>query len=178
MSKKLFFGLSLLIFLQFIYTSLYSQDYRIAVGARFGYGWGVSVKGLVGENGHVLEGMLRYGYHGVIFTQPGANISVMYEKHFPFGRNQNWAFLIGAGPQIGFGKEGVTKLYSFGFSPIVGLDVTARRLPFNFSFDYKPSIYMDRAFNAPGYHDRKFLFYEVGLGVRYAIQGSGKRHYR
>jgi hypothetical protein len=176
MPKKLLFSFCLFFILKF-HTAT-AQDYVAAVGLRFGYGWGFTVKGVVGENGHVIEGMVRYGYHGVIFTQPGANLAAFYEKHFMFGRNQNWAFLLGGGPQIGFGRNGSIKLYSLGFSPIIGFDVTARRLPFDFSVDYKPSLYMDRAFNNPGFHDRVFLPYEVGIGVRYTIQGKGYRRRR
>ena len=169
MIRSMLLKASLLLFILISHRT-YSQDYRVAVGLRFGYGWGVSVKGVVAENGHVLEGLARYGYHGVVFTNPGVNLTALYEKHFMFGRANNWAFLLGGGPGIGFGKSGVTKYYSIGIGPIIGFDVTAQRIPLNFSIDYKPALYYDRAFNVPKFHDRVITYYEVGIGVRYAIK--------
>lgn len=170
MANPFLLRISLFFFILFFTLWLKAQDYKGAVGIRFGYGWGLSGKGVLGPNGHVLEGLIRYGYHGVIFTQPGVNFACLYEKHFDFGRNKNWAFLLGGGPSIGFGRNGSNRLYTFGFSPILGFDVTARQLPFDFSVDYKPSIFLDRAFGNRNFHQRTITYYEVALSVRYAIK--------
>jgi hypothetical protein len=164
------FCLSVL-FIILVCTAAYGQDYRAAVGVRFGYGWGVTAKGPVGnkKSGHVIEGMIRYGYHGVVFTQPGVNFAALYEKHFKFGRYQNWAFFIGGGPSLGIGKTSSVKIMTFGLGPILGFDVTAPRLPLNFSLDYKPSYYIDKTLQRKEIK-HIFSYYEVGFSIRYAIK--------
>lgn len=151
-----------------------AQDYKMTVGARFGYGWGVSVKGVIGHkirqrSTHAIDGLIRYGYHGVVFTQPGINFTALYEKHFPFGRYENWAFYLGGGPSLGVGKLGSLKIFTFGLGPVLGLEVTAPRIPINFALDYKPSYYVDKPIKREG-TENTFSYYELGFSVRYAIQ--------
>lgn len=146
-----------------------AQDYKAAVGIRFGYGWGLSAKGVIGRTTHVIEGLLRYGYRGVVFTQPGVNFTGLYEKHFPFGGGRNWAVLLGGGPSMGFGRNGSVKLFTIGIGPIVGLDVTARRLPVAFSIDYKPCFFIDKTIQREGV-EPGVSYYEMGFSVRYALK--------
>jgi hypothetical protein len=155
-------------------SGAFGQDYRMAIGARFGYGWGLSVKGVLGskirqQSTHAIDGMIRYGYHGVVFTQPGINFAALYEKHFPFGRYENWAFYLGGGPSMGVGKLGSLKIFTVGIGPVVGLEVTAPRIPINFALDYKPSYYFDKHIKRET-KENTFSFYELGFSVRFALQ--------
>lgn len=160
----------------------FSQDYKGAVGGRFGYGIGVT--GLYHiQNGHVLEFLLRYGYHGLIINRPGINIQALYEKHWELGRSGAWTGYIGAGPAIGFGKLNSTakqSYFAFGLSPIFGFDYTTQRLrlPMIFAIDYKPTFNAD--FPLIKKYSKKvltnFSYYEIAFSVRFAIgNGNGRR---
>ncbi|HPA35140.1 MAG TPA: hypothetical protein PLA16_02165 [Chitinophagales bacterium] len=179
MIKKYLTALSFILFAQAI--SLQAQEYNGAIGIRMGYGWGVSGKyffnGGRNSNGHALEALLRYGYHGVVFTQPGINATVLYEKHFPLGRTRNWSFIVGAGPGMGFGKKGNVRTFAFGVAPIIGVDVLIKRFPINFSVDYKPTFFVDKVLKTAG---SKFVFsyYELALSMRYAFTNGGGRRRR
>lgn len=151
-----------------------AQDYKLAIGARFSYGWGLSIKGVLGkmvrkQGSHTIDGMIRYGYHGVVFTQPGINFAALYEKHFPFGRYQNWAIYLGGGPSMGVGKSGSQKIFTLGLGPVFGIEVTAPRLPVNFALDYKPTYYFDKYISRKE-NKNTFSYYELGFSVRYALQ--------
>jgi hypothetical protein len=168
MPHAFLFRISLFILIYLSCSPVMGQNYKAAVGVRFGYGWGVTAKGLVAEKGHFVEGMIRYGYHGVVFTQPGVNFGALYEKHFGLGYSKNWCILLGAGPSLGIGKTGSVKVFTFGVGPLFGFDVMAKRLPFNFSLDYKPAFYVDKTIKVKN-KQTSISYYEIGFSVRYAI---------
>ena len=154
----------------------FSQDYKGAVGARFGYGIGVSGVYMFNQSaGHGLEFLLRYGYHGLILNKPGANIQVLYEKHWELGRRGGWTAYVGAGPAIGFGKktQGAKETYfALGLAPIVGFDFTSQRLriPLVLALDYKPTFYADFPFKKTTKVGIDFSYYEVAFSVRIGIK--------
>src|SRR5437762_1761961 len=95
--NALIFLLGLLFFITRHHHS-YAQDYKGAIGARFGYGIGISGVYMVNDNGFGLEFLLRYGYHGLILNKPGGNIQVLFEKHWEIGRRGSWTAYVGGGP--------------------------------------------------------------------------------
>lgn len=147
--KQFSFTATLLISIFFCASKSFAQTpYKAAVGARFGYGLGISGNYMFDQrNGHGLEFLLRYGYHGLILNKPGAHIQVLYEKHWAIGRS-NWTGYVGAGPGIGFGKKSSLAkqtYFALGISPIVGIDYTTQqlRIPIILSLDYKPTLHGD-----------------------------------
>lgn len=160
--------------------SSFAQQYKGAVGLRFGYGLGITgVYVLDQNNGHALEFLLRYGYHGVVINRPGINIQVLYEKHWEFGRRGNFSGFVGAGPAIGAGKKtygSKQSYFALGVSPILGIDYTTQnlRIPFVLALDYKPTLYGDFpvAAKSPSVKSEfNFSYYEVAFSVRIAIGG-------
>jgi hypothetical protein len=162
--------LSFLFFLD--YNNIYSQQYRGAVGARFGYGIGLSGVYIFNEaGGHGLEFLLRYGYHGLILNKPGANIQVLYEKHWEIGRKGSWTAYIGGGPALGAGKKSeaaTLKYFALGISPIVGVDFTTQnlRIPLVLAFDYKPTLYGDFPISKQAKTELALSYYEIAFSVR------------
>ncbi len=154
----------------------FSQEYKGAVGGRFGYGIGLSGVYYI-QNGHGFEFLLRYGYHGLILNKPGANFQLLYEKHWELGRS-SWTGYIGGGPSFGFGKKNSLSkqtYFAVGISPIFGFDYTAQRLkiPLVFSLDYKPTFNTDFPIKSSLKTTFDFSYYEVALSVRIGI-GRGK----
>ncbi|MDB5228353.1 MAG: hypothetical protein JWN78_2546 [Bacteroidota bacterium] len=150
----------------------YAQDYKGAVGGRFGYGIGLTgVYMFNPSGGHGLEFLLRYGYHGLILNKPGINIQVLYEKHWEIGRRGYWTAYIGAGPALGFGKkvfQAKDVYMALGVSPILGIDYTTQRLriPLILALDYKPTLNGDIPLNKAGKRGYSFSYYEVAFSVR------------
>lgn len=157
--------------------SSYAQDYKGAIGARFGYGIGISGIYMVDQSrGFGLEFLLRYGYHGLILNKPGGNAQVLFEKHWEIGRKGSWTAYLGGGPAIGMGKKvfGSKDLYFvLGISPIAGIDFTAQqlRIPLILAFDYKPTLNTDFPFRKN--YDKKigvtFSYYEIAFSVRVGL---------
>ena len=164
-----------LLFITILFSSLktFSQtEYKYAVGARFGYGLGIAGNYMFDpQNGHGLEFLLRYGYHGLILNKPGIHIQVLYEKHWVLGRS-HWTGYVGAGPGIGFGKKtyvATQKYFALGLSPIVGVDYTTQRLriPLILAFDYKPTFHADFPFgNGSEKVGIDFSYYEIAFSVK------------
>lgn len=171
--KRLY--VTVLFFLAIIFSSskTFSQtEYKYAVGARFGYGLGISGNYMFDpQNGHGLEFLLRYGYHGLILNKPGAHIQVLYEKHWVLGRS-HWTGYVGAGPGIGFGKKtnlATQKYFALGLSPILGIDYTTQqlRIPLILSLDYKPTFHADFPIaNASEKTGIDFSYYEIAFSVK------------
>lgn len=170
---------SLFLFLVFciIYYQGCSQSYKGAVGARFGYGVGLSGLYMFNQRGgHGLEFLARYGYQGLILNKPGANLQVLYEKHWEIGRRDAWTVYAGAGPSIGFGKKFIESkdlFFVMGVSPIGGIDYTTGnlRIPLVLSFDYKPTLNTNFPLNHPGSRvSADFSYYEIAFSVRIGIR--------
>lgn len=169
--------------LQIKNTSIYAQEYKGAVGARFGYGLGITGKYFFDKDaGHALEFLLRYGFQGLVTSRPGANIQVLYEKHWFFGRNQNWSAYVGGGPALGFGKKKSlteTVYAAFGISPIGGIDFTTQNLivPIILALDYKPTLYGNFPINSKNNilkPEFEFTYIEVAFSVRVGL-GNKRR---
>lgn len=167
----------LIIAILFPTLNLFSQtEYKYAVGARFGYGVGITGTYMFNQNdGHGLEFLLRYGYHGLIINKPGAHIQVLYEKHWAFGRGGSWTGYVGAGPGIGFGKKtylSKKSYFALGLSPIVGIDYTTQqlRIPIILSLDYKPTLHGDFPMaNTTEKPSIDFSYYEIAFSVKVGL---------
>jgi hypothetical protein len=164
----------LLLLFCWIYKPALAQDYRGAIGGRFGYGVGLTGVYVL-NGGQALEFLLRYGYHGLILNKPGANIQVLYEKHWEIGRRGNWTVYLGGGPALGFGKltsESKEKLMALGISPIGGIDYTTQnlRIPLILSFDYKPTLNTDFVIGRKAKPAVTFSYYEIAFSVRIGIR--------
>lgn len=180
--KQPYFIVVVLLFVSVYTKSSFAQDYKGSVGGRFGFGIGLSGTYYL-YNGHALEFMLRYGYHGLILNKPGAHIQALYQKHWELGRSNFTAYL-GAGPGIGFGKRtslSPTVYFAMGLSPQVGFDYTAQRikLPLIVSLDYKPAFHVDFPINKKSTKIlTDFSYYEIALSVKFGLSGKrGKRRY-
>ena len=160
----------------------FSQQYKGAVGGRFGYGIGLTGTYFI-QNGHGFEFLLRYGYHGLILNKPGANVQVLYQKHWELGRSGAWTTFLGAGPSFGYGKktsQSKQQYIALGFSPQFAFDYTTQRLriPIIFALDYKPTFNGDFATKSSIKPSFDFSYYEVALSVRFGIGGkNGRRRY-
>ena len=175
MLKKLLIVLCLFFTLSH-FVHCYGQDYKGAVGGRFGYGIGLTGVYIFNPyGGHGLEFLLRYGYHGLILNKPGINIQVLYEKHWEIGRRGYWTAYLGAGPALGFGKkvfQSKEVCMALGISPIVGIDYTTQRLrvPLILAFDYKPTLNGDIPLTKTGQKGVNFSYYEISFSVRVGIR--------
>lgn len=174
--KQLTLTAILFLSLSFCKTKLLAQTpYKAGVGARFGYGLGIAGTYMFDQrNGHGLEFLLRYGYHGLILNKPGAHIQVLYEKHWAIGRS-NWTGYVGAGPGIGFGKKNSLAkqtYFALGISPIVGIDYTTQqlRIPLILSLDYKPTLHGDFPLSSNGEKpSADFSYYEIAFSVKIGL---------
>lgn len=180
LKKQLFVVVALFFAMNIKPTSLFSQDYKGAIGGRFGYGIGLTGTYFI-QNGHGFEILLRYGYHGLILNKPGANFQALYQKHWELGRAAAWTVFVGAGPSFGYGKkttQSKQQYFALGVSPQFGFDYTTQRLriPIVFALDYKPTFNADFPVKNNSLKiGTDFSFYEVALSVRIAI--TGRRRY-
>ncbi|MEZ5054760.1 MAG: hypothetical protein R2807_08400 [Chitinophagales bacterium] len=160
-----------------------AQNYKGAVGGRFGYGTGISGLYHV-QNGHVLEFLLRYGYHGLILNKPGFNVQALYQKHWAFRKNDAWTVFVGVGPAIGFGKknhQSTQKFVALGVSPQFGIDYTTHRLriPFVLALDYKPTLNGDFAVKNKSIKPKAdFSYYEIAFSARFGIGENNRKRYK
>lgn len=163
----LFFAMNLIYF-----SSSAQQDFAGSVGARFGFGLGITGTYNL-QNNQNMEFLLRYGYHGLILNKPGANIQILYEKHWQLGRS-NFTAYVGGGPSIGGGKKiqsSKISYFALGASPIVGFDYTTQRLrvPFILALDYKPTLNADIPIKSNLKTRADFSYYEIAFSVRVGI---------
>lgn len=165
------------------HTRVAAQQYKGAVGGRFGYGIGLTGVYML-QNGHGFEFLLRYGYHGLILNKPGANVQVLYQKHWELGRSGAWTTFLGTGPSFGYGKktsQSKQQFFALGFSPQFGFDYTTQRLriPIVFALDYKPTFNADFPVKNKSLKvGTDFSFYEVAISVRFAIGQNNNNSYR
>ena len=148
-------------------TSVNAQnEYKTAVGLRFGPNTGFDVKHNLDESTSI-EGIVNFQWHGLL-------VMGLYEKNFPVIKQvDGFRFYMGAGAHVGFWsdyskhhpwyEEDDTRNHvAIGVDGIIGLEYTFKDIPLNLAIDWIPMInFADHAaFYAGG----------VGLSVRYAIK--------
>lgn len=121
--------------------SVKAQDYKTAIGVRGGFSNGLTVKHFISESNSV-EGILSTRWRGF-------NITGIYQFNNPLSEaGLNWYY--GAGAHIGF-WNGSSRYNNPWFSEernytvigvdgMIGIEYTFSSVPFNISFDYKPSF--------------------------------------
>jgi hypothetical protein len=151
-------------FLLFSQRSL-AQDYKTAVGLKFGgYENGPSVKYFM-DQGTALEGVLGFRNHGLVITG-------LYEIHVPAFNVDKLKFYYGFGAHIGGTGKGTYNRYNgddevyhsnhllLGADGVVGLEYTIPNAPIAVSLDLNP-----RAELATG----PYFDIAPGLGVKYTF---------
>lgn len=145
-----------------IATTVKAQDYKTAVGGRFGASSGITLKHFIKDDA-ALEGILAFRFHGFNFTG-------LYEKHFPNAfRVDRLNWYVGAGGNIGIIERNNYRWYDekddgsallLGIDGIIGMEYNFEEVPLNISLDWKPMI------NLTGVY---FWGDEFALSVRYAF---------
>ena len=158
MVKKMLIGV---VFTVLMATSLNAQNYRTALGGRFGLFNGFTIKHFI-KTDRALEGLLGFRWNGFMITG-----LYEYQKPFPDVKNLDW--FVGIGGHVGFWNDGYYKdrYYNdghsaFGLDLIGGLEYTFDEVPINLGLDWKP------AFNFVG-NDNVWLD-GLALSVRYTIK--------
>jgi hypothetical protein len=142
-----------------------AQDYKTAVGLKFGgYENGPSIKYFMDAN-TALEGIIGIRSHGVVFTG-------LYELHQEAFNTANLKFYYGFGAHVGSVGKGVYKrfgsddnLYNdshvlLGADAVLGLEYKLPDAPFAFSLDLNPRVEL-----ATG----PFFDLAPGLGLKYTF---------
>jgi hypothetical protein len=142
-----------------------AQDYKTAVGLKFGgYENGPSIKYFMDAN-TALEGIIGIRNHGVVFTG-------LYELHQEAFNTANLKFYYGFGAHVGSVGKGVYKrfgsddnLYNdshvlLGADAVLGLEYKLPDAPFAFSLDLNPRVEL-----ATG----PFFDLAPGLGLKYTF---------
>ncbi|MDP4185779.1 MAG: hypothetical protein Q8862_11540 [Bacteroidota bacterium] len=123
--------------------SLKAQDYKLAIGGRFGPASGITVKGFL-DRSHALEGIFDFRWGGTMITG-------LYEFQKPIGDLPAMSWYYGLGGHVGFWNEDDPHYpgwkfdhsgnYSaFGVDGVLGLEYKIREIPFTLSLDWKPMI--------------------------------------
>lgn len=139
-------------------TNANAQDYKNAIGGRFGNANGISFKTALNK-GAMLEliGNFRNNRNADYF-----NLTGLYEVYKPINNAQGLNFYYGGGATIGSyrikGFDGEAYLSANG---VLGLDYKFNDLPFNISFDWIPAL---RLTQGAGFYGG-----DVGLGARFTF---------
>jgi hypothetical protein len=163
--KKILFSSCLLLFMLLISKRSNAQDYKTAVGLKFGgYENGPSIK-FFPNNDVALEGVLGFRSHGLVITG-------LYEIHQPAFGAAGLKFYYGAGAHIGSEGAGVYQTFGggnqvytsahvlFGVDGVLGLEYKIPQAPIAISLDLNP-----RAELATG----PFFDIAPGLGLKYTF---------
>ncbi|MFA6249528.1 MAG: hypothetical protein WC615_21495 [Mucilaginibacter sp.] len=142
-----------------------AQDYKTAVGLKFGgYENGPSIKYFMDSN-TALEGIVGIRNHGVVFTG-------LYELHQGAFNTANLKFYYGFGAHVGSVGKGVYKRFGsddnvyndshllLGADAVLGLEYKLPDAPFAFSLDLNPRVEL-----ATG----PFFDLAPGLGLKYTF---------
>ena len=139
--KTKFFSVVLMMFL---FASLsQAQDYKSAIGLRFGYPLSISYKTFVSEKG-AFEGVAGFrSFSGYSWF----NVGAYYQHNNEIASVNGLKWYYGAGANIyfwsydtGFVGDGST---SIGISGVLGLDYKFADIPLNVSVDWIPTYFVN-----------------------------------
>lgn len=141
MKVKIFSALFAIIF---IASLSQAQDYKTAIGVRFGYPLSASYKTFVSDRG-AFEGVAGFrSYSGYSWF----NIGAYYQLHNDISSVDGLKWYYGAGANIyfwswdsAFVNPGSTT--SFGISGVLGLDYKFSDVPVNLSVDWIPTFFLN-----------------------------------
>ncbi|TCD02572.1 hypothetical protein [Pedobacter psychroterrae] len=139
-------------------TDAQAQDYKNAIGGRFGSANGVSFKtGLNNKAMLELIGNFRSN-SGVSYF----NLTGLYEVYNPIGGAAGLNWYYGAGATIGSYKvKGVASDVYLSANGVLGLDYKFKDAPINLSIDWVPALQLTP--------NTGFYGGDVGLGVRFTF---------
>ncbi len=156
---------ALIITLFFALNMAAKAQYKLGIGARLNYGYGLSIK---------YKMTPKKAFEGIVYSRwQGVNLTGLYEIHASAFQIPNWRWYYGAGGHIGFWKNNGRKKGNpwfddngnytvIGADGILGLEYTLREIPLNLSLDWKPAL------NLIG-HQGVWLD-DVAVSVRFAIK--------
>ena len=163
--KKIIFYLSVSVSFLLLSKRSNAQDYKTAVGLKFGgYENGISIKYFTTRD-IALEGVLGFRDHGVVITG-------LYEVHQEAFGVRELKFYYGAGAHIGALSSGVYQTFDgvketyngshilLGVDGVIGLEYRIPRAPIAISLDLNPRIEL-----ATG----PFFDLAPGLGLKYTF---------
>ncbi len=141
--------LLILLFLIFIFSSMYSQEYIQAIGLRGGYTSGVTYKKFLDEM-KSMEAIMSFRKNGLQMT-----VLRQYHDINIYNKYDKFYFINGYGGHIGFIYahkdeflffDRILKKEGRAFAPVIGIDAylaleyRVDNLPFTLGLDYKPFI--------------------------------------
>lgn len=158
MKKLLFTFIAITGFLTFNLADVNAQDYKNAIGGRFGSANGVSFKTGLNDNAMLeLIGNFRSTSGTSYF-----NITGLYEVYNPVGGAEGLNWYYGAGATIGSYKvKGIDNDVYLSANGVLGLDYKFRDAPINLSLDWVPALQLTP--------NTGFWGGDVGLGVRFTF---------
>lgn len=158
---RIFVLTGLMIFLGL--TASAQHPYKVGVGVRLNYGYGLSIKYNMTQKKSV---------EGIVYTRwKGINITGLYEIHAPAFKTAGWRWYYGMGGHIGVWRNGsrynpwfdsANSYTVIGADGILGLEYTFKEIPLNLSVDWKPAI------NLIGYQG--LWLDDVAITARFAIK--------
>ena len=158
MRKSLLFCLTVGLIL-FAQTETKAQDYKNAIGGRFGVANGVTFKTFLNEI-NALDFILNFRSSR---TSSAFRLTGLYEIHAPITNATGLKWYYGVGGSIGSLKDKATDKNDFAVSldGVLGLDYKFTDAPINISLDWKPAINIapETEFDAEG----------LGLSVRFTF---------
>lgn len=142
-----------------MYTNANAQDYKNAIGGRFGAANGVTFKTSMGDN-KMLDLILNFRNTNLFkYTR----LTGLYEVNMPIAGAPGLGWYYGAGATVGSVKFKPTGSKDFYLSAdgVLGLDYKFSDAPFNLSLDWKPAIQLtpDTDFDGSG----------AALSIRYTF---------
>jgi hypothetical protein len=159
--RKLF---TFFVFMAFMASYSFGQDYKVAAGLRFGYPLSLTGKFFLNEK-HAIEAMAgRRGYsYGSYFTLGG-----LYQIHSPIKSVEGLKWYVGGGAAAymwSWKNSFVTTESStaIGLLGVVGLDYKIKDVPLSITADWMPTFFIN------GYGSG-FAGGYGGLGVRYVFK--------
>jgi hypothetical protein len=135
-----------------------AQDYKNAIGGRFGSANGVSFKTGLNKNAMLeLIGNFRSS-SGVKYFQ----VTGLYELYNPIAGAEGLNWFYGGGATVGSMKvKGFDGDVYLGLNGVVGLDYKFKGAPINLSLDWIPTFQLTP--------DTDFYSGDIGLGVRFTF---------
>ncbi len=154
-----------MLFVLALSTQLKAQDYKSAIGLRFGYPVSITYKTFLTES-NALE--LFAGYRGYSGIYSYFSVGALYEIHKPIADVDGLSWYYGGGVSVQFFTYDNAYFFNddngslgVGISGVIGLDYKFPTAPFNLSLDFVPT------FRLGGWDDG---YYSWGaLSARYVL---------
>lgn len=135
-----------------------AQEYKNAIGGRFGSANGISFKTGLNKNA-MLELIANFRSSGNVDY---LRLTALYEVYNPIGGAPGLSWYYGGGGTIGSYKiKGYDGDVYLGANGVLGLDYKFKGAPINLSLDWIPTLQLTP--------DTDFYSGDIGLGVRFTF---------